>query len=120
MNTYHMSCPIIGYLHRIPHEDGELNEAMLNAFDNADFGKLQNVDMTEELWQVRGYFQFSVKAATEQEALQRAQATFDKLWDNGDVDCGDLEDTYREEFHDGNREEFRISYISKERTDMEL
>lgn len=107
MNEYDISCPITGFMTRIPHEDGELNEAMLKAFDSADFGVLTDVDMTNELWQVRGYYAFTVLAHSEDEALSKAQEVFDKLWDDGEVDCGDLHDIDRDTFENG--EEYRCS-----------
>lgn len=40
MNEYDISCLITGFMTRIPHEDGKLNEVMLKAFDSVDFGVL--------------------------------------------------------------------------------
>lgn len=112
MKRYIVSCPVMGYLKKIPHEDGELNEALLQAFDSADFGRLYDVDLDEnELWAVRGYYDFEVEGENELEALEKAPEVFNRLWDNGEVDCGDLRDTDRVEFKDGNKESFRISDV---------
>ena len=107
MNKYMISCPITGYLDKIPHEDGELNDAMLRAFDSADCGDLHDVDMTEELWQVKGYYTFTVSADSEEEALAKAQNEFDKLWDGGEVMCGDLHDIERVKYTNG--DEYRCN-----------
>ena len=112
MNEYDISCPITGFMTKIPHEDGELNEAMLKAFDSADFGVLTDVDMTNELWQVKGYYTFTVQAHSEDEALLKAQEVFDKLWDDGEIDCGDLCDIDRDIFENG--EEYRCSTMTTE------
>ena len=111
MKKYLISCPVVGYLEKIPHEDGEINEALLRAFDSADFGKLHDVDLEKnEFWAVRGYYSFEVEGENEKEALEKAPNIFNRLWDNGEVDCGDLIDTDRVKFKDGNKESFRISY----------
>ncbi len=111
MKRYIVSCPVMGYLEEIPHEDGEINETLLRAFDNADFGKLHDVDLEKnEYWAVRGYYSFEVEGENEKEALEKAPNVFNRLWDNGEVDCGDLIDTNRVKFKDGNKESFRISY----------
>lgn len=109
MKKYIVSCPVMGYLEEIPHEDGEINEALLRAFDSADFGKLYDVDLEKnEFWAVRGYYSFEVEGENEKEALEKAPNVFNRLWDNGKVDCGDLIDTDRVKFKDGNKESFRI------------
>ena len=113
MPKYEISCPITGFLERVEHEDGELNEAMLNAFDSADFGVLHDVDMTNELWQVIGHFTFLVSAESEKEALDKAQDVFDDLWDNGEVDCGDLHDVDRTTYENG--DEYRCRGIAERR-----
>lgn len=115
MNKYVISCPIKGYLKEIPHEDGELNDAILEAFDSADCGVLHDVDLYsfEEPWAVIGRYSFAVIANSEQEALEKAPEVFDELWDCGEVDCGDLFDTDRVCYTDGKKEEFRCSGIEK-------
>lgn len=110
MKKYIVSCPVMGYLEEIPHEDGEINEALLRAFDSADFGKLHDVDLEKnEYWVVRGYYSFEVEGENEKEALEKAPNVFNRLWDNGEVNCGDLIDTDRVEFKDGDKESFRVS-----------
>lgn len=117
MKQYQISCPITGYLPRIPHEDGELNEAMLQAFDSADCGVLHDVDMTEELWQVIGHYTFTVEANSESEALSKAQEVFDELWESGEVDCGNLQNTDRSVYENG--DEYRCSEEMKGETNNE-
>lgn len=112
MKRYIVSCPVVGYLEEIPHENGEINEALLRAFDSADFGKLHDADLEKnEYWAVRGYYSFEVEGENEKEALENAPKVFNRLWDNGEVDCGDLIDTDRVKFKDGNKESFRINYV---------
>lgn len=112
MKRYIVSCPVIGYLEEIPHEGGEINEALLRAFDSADFGKLHDADLEKnEYWAVRGYYSFEVEGENEEETLKNAPNVFNRLWDNGEVDCGDLIDTDRVKFKDGNKESFRINYV---------
>lgn len=108
MKEFKISCLVRGYLPERPYEDGNMTDALLDAFDEADCGVLHNIDLDgEDTWSVTGHYSFAVKAASEQEALSLAPAVFTELWDNGDVDCGDLEDTDRVSYSNG--EEFRCS-----------
>lgn len=115
MNKYNISCPIKGYLQEVPHEDGELSDAILQAFDNADCGVLHDVDLYsfEEPWAVIGYYSFDVAATNEKEALEKASDVFTELWNNSEVDCGDLKDTDRIRFKDEKKEEFRCNGFEK-------
>ena len=108
---YEITCPITGYL---PCED----EDIADAFDGADCGVLHDVELTDEdSGKVTGHYTFQVIASSEKEALASAQGVFDDLWDSGKVDCGDLEDTDRENYENGDEYRFNgVKYpIQKEK-----
>ena len=112
-NIYEISCPITGYLPTM-YESYDLSDV----FDSADVGALHDIDITdEETNQVKGYYTFKVKAKSEQEALLKARAVFDELWNNGKVDCGDIEETELAEFENG--EEFRFNGIKEKCAERE-
>ena len=52
-------------------------------------------------------------ATNEKEALEKASDVFTELWNNNEVDCGDLKDTDRIRFKEGKKEEFRCNGFEK-------
>ena len=67
-----------------------------NEEDDFDPGVLTDTDYEIEedgTCHVVGCYSFEVAAKTRKNALNNAQEVFDEHWDNGYVDCGDIENT---------------------------
>ena len=92
MQVYHIDCVIKGYLPETPHEDGMLNEAVLEAFDHADFGELQDTDLIDfsDIWAVNGHYLFTVEADSTEDARSAAEDHVLELIENGSDKFGDL------------------------------
>lgn len=116
MSKFQVDCLVKGYLPSVPHEDGDLNAAVLEAFDNADFGELQDVDFApfSDIWAVVGHYLLEVSAVSEHAALKQAQDTFMELVYTGKVDLGDLD------LDDVSLEEVSIFDKMKQREDKEF
>ena len=96
MPKYEISCPITGFLNQI----------------HADFGVLHDVDVANEPWRIIGYYTFPVVAESEEDALKKAQSVFDELWDNGEIDCGDVYNIDRTVYENG--DEYRCCGIAEQ------
>lgn len=94
LKDYEIMCKVKGTLPYREHEDGMLNDALLEAYDNADFGCLTDTDLTDELWEIEGKCVFTVTAHSESEALEKAEGVFFGLCDKGKLDFGDITDCY--------------------------
>ena len=87
-----------------------------NPEDDFDPGVLTDVnykfdeDNSECGCYVTGCYTFEVAAKSEADAYKQAQDVFDEHWDNGYVDCGDIENTDTSEDRIGGKFEVVDSY----------
>lgn len=103
LKDYEIMCKVKGTLPRREYEDGMLNDAILRAFEDADFGCLFDTDLTDEIWEAEGKCTFIVTAYSKGEAMDKAENVLFKLYDEGRLNFGDLEDIYCDEI-DGKRD----------------
>ena len=97
LKDYEIMCKVKGNLPRREYEDGMLNDAILRAFEDADFGCLFDTDLTDEIWEAEGKCTFIVTAYSKGEAMDKAEDVLFKLYDEGRLNFGDLEDIYCDE-----------------------
>ena len=97
LKDYEIMCKVKGNLPRREYEDGMLNDAILRAFEDADFGCLFDTDLTDEIWEAEGKCTFIVPAYSKGEAMDKAEDVLFKLYDEGRLNFGDLEDIYCDE-----------------------
>lgn len=97
LKDYEIMCKVKGNLPRREYEDGMLNDAILRAFEDADFGCLFDTDLTDEMWEAEGKCTFIVTAYSKGEAMDKAEDVLFKLYDEGRLNFGDLEDIYCDE-----------------------
>lgn len=98
LKDYEIICKVKGNLPRREHEDGELNEAILRAFEDADLGCLFDTDLADEIWEAEGKCSFLVTAYSIGEAMDKADEVFLKLCSEGKLDFGDLENVCLQEY----------------------
>lgn len=96
LKDYEIMCKVKGNLPRREYEDGMLNDAILRAFEDADLGCLFDTDLTDEIWEAEGKCTFIVTAYSKGEAMNKADEVFSKLYNEGRLNFGDLEDVYRD------------------------
>ena len=97
LKDYEIMCKVKGNLPRREYEDGMLNDAILRAFEDADLGCLFDTDLTDEIWEAEGKCTFIVTAYSKGEAMDKAEDVLFKLYDEGRLNFGDLEDIYCDE-----------------------